>query len=154
MIISIPCTVYSQWMCMSIKRFGPAYLDKLLRRRKCQRKLLKHALIAAEKIIEQGGSVAFEWPKTSLGWLIPELLDFAIRHGMYEAICAGCYFGLVDDEGQPMKKEWRFITNNPRLARSLSACGCQHGPDFKSTHKYKGSTLQRLHFIRSRCVKQ
>ena len=128
---------------MSIKRHGPEYLERLLSRRKGQRKLLKHAFLTAARIIEQGGTVAFEWPKPSLGWLMPELLDFTIRNRMCEAICAGCYFGVTGEDGQPMKKEGRVITHNPRLARSLNACGCKHGPDFKHSQvqgKYTAKT--------------
>ncbi len=74
---------------------------------------------------------------------MPELLDFAVQNGMYEATCAGCYFGMTDEDGQPMKKEWRLITNSPRLARSLNACGCKHGPDVKHSQvqgKYTAKT--------------
>ena len=62
MIVSIPCTVYSQWQCMSISRHGPKYLAKLLKRKSEQLVLLKHALIAADMIIANGGRIAFEWP--------------------------------------------------------------------------------------------
>ena len=106
LMISIPCAVYSTWQYMSIIRHGPSYLKKLLLRRQRHKTLLLHALKVAEHVINRGGVVvAFEWPKTSLGWLIPELLEFIQRHGLYEAVCAGCFFGMTDDEGRPMLKQ-------------------------------------------------
>ena len=72
----------------------------------------------AEVIIAGGGDVTFEWPKSSLGWHQDALLKFITKYDLYSVIVHGCALGMVNAAGEPVLKEWRFVTTSARLASS------------------------------------
>ena len=125
---SIPCTAWSTWQHMALALYGKKYWYKLLRKRRHSRKILANYLRLAEVIISNGGRVAFEWPRRASGWHLPELQEFIRKHGLYVCDFDGCSFGM-NIEGSPVRKMWRVITNDSRLACSLNKhrCTCRPG---------------------------
>ena len=73
---SLPCTVWSAWQYMAIKRNGDKYLEKLQRRRAQSTQLLRSFIKCAELCMSLGGEVSFEWPRDCSGWQRPELIKF------------------------------------------------------------------------------
>ena len=133
---SLPCTTVSSWQQVCIKRYGISYEEDLERRRKCLRKMLQSFLTLAEKILKNGGAVSFEWPRHCLGWMFKELLQFILRWRLCIVDVDGCACGLVDKRGRPFLKQWRFLTSEPAVAKSLSQLRCQH------PHNFKHATIQ------------
>ena len=87
--------------------------------------------------------MAFEWPKGCEGWIQEEILDSVIQNRLYECTFDGCYFGMKDDEGNPILKSWRVVTNDLRLAHSLNQRKCKHAPGFRHSQvqgKYADKT--------------
>lgn len=130
---SIPCTVWSMWQNMAVHKFGASYLSRLNKRRSASRKMLANFFIVAEAILRGGGTIAFEWPKSSKGWELPELQHFAQTHQLTFVECDGCSFGMTDENGHPFLKQWRIMTNNPRLVGNLGKHQCRHPREFRHT---------------------
>ena len=100
--------------------------------------MLKHFIQIAEVVLDQGGHIAFEWPKGAKGWMLPKLVAFMKRHKMYLAECHGRFFGMKSSKGNPMFKPWHIATSSYHLASNLDKCRCQHHSSFKHDHA-KGS---------------
>ena len=148
---SIPCTPWCPWQRMSISKHGAAYERKLGRRRDASIALFKKYRRVAERVLELGGRVHFEWPKENDGWVQPEILDFIVHNNLHESICSGCYFGMTDKEGKPILKDWRVITSDSRLAVSLNQCRCQHPHDFTHGIISGNLTAQTSFYPQSMC---
>ena len=58
--------------------------------RRKSRKILKNFIRCAEKVLENGGHVASEWPRGCAGWNLPELVQFIVKHNLYVAEPDGC----------------------------------------------------------------
>ena len=96
---------------MCVHLYGESYKKKLRKNQRKSLRMLETFLAAAEKVLAQGGHVAFEWPKKCAGWSIPKLNKFIKKYHLFEATLAGCVFGLVDSEGKPHRKLWRVVTS-------------------------------------------
>ena len=142
---SIPCGPWSPWQQMALHRYGKKYQRILNMKRQRSRKLLAHFFVVAERIMLNGGHVCFEWPKGSRGWILPELVCFFKKHGFFEAICDGCAFGLVDQDGKPHLKSWRIMTTSWKLAKDLGHYRCCHPKGFKHS-ELEGSKTGRSAF--------
>ena len=131
--VSIPCGPWGNWQAMNERRWGRKFKDRVKKQRDRSRRVLQNfiAVALAEIVLSQGGHVAFEWPKSALGWALPELTSFVKRHNLYEARTDGCAYGLCDRDGVPHLKPWRVVTFTWRLAQNLDAKRCQHGPGFQ-----------------------
>ena len=127
---SLPCTVWCTWQQMCIHRYGPEYKAALDVRRLASIEMLKSFIECCEIALSQGGEVSFEWPKNCLGWLLPELIDFITRNGLYSVLVDGCATGMTDKDGVPMLKQWRFVTSSHRQAAALEKLRCPHDKEF------------------------
>ena len=142
---SIPCGPWSVWQRLNKKQYGKKFEKKLAKQRKHSRKILANFIRCAEAIIKGGGHVAFEWPKDSEGWNLPELLQFCKRHDLYVAEPQGCAFGLVNNEGHPHLKTWRVVTSCWKLALNLDNKRCEHDSSFKHS-PLEGSATKKSAF--------
>ena len=128
---SLPCTVWSTWQFMSIAKHGMAYNLKLEKRRAKSKKMLKAFIECAELALSLGGEVSFEWPRHCTGWLLEELIRFIHRNNLYAADVDGCACGMENADGEPLLKQWKFISSSPRVAASLATLRCSHPTGFK-----------------------
>ena len=142
---SLPCDPWSRWQSVNIAKYGKPFAKKLKKKRDMSRVLLKHFIEVSEIVLEQGGHIAFEWPKSAEGWVLPELVAFLKRHNLYVAECHGCFFGLKSSKGKPMFKPWHVATSSFHLASSLNKCRCQHEHGFKHDHA-KGKETPKTAF--------
>ena len=153
---SIPCGPWSQWQNVNLHQYGKPFAKKLKKMRKHSRKILANYIRCADKVLSQGGHVAFEWPKTCAGWDLPELIRFVKRHDLFVAEPQGCAFGLCDQEGKCHLKTWRVVTSSWRLAKNLDSAKCQHPRDYKHS-PLAGSKTPRSAFYpmpMARCISQ
>ena len=108
---SLPFTVWSTWQYVNVSRLDESFAADLKRRRKHSRKLLKSFIRVAERALALGGEVSFEWPRNCSGWLLPELVQFISKHGLFTALVDGCAAGLRDKKGRALLKKLRFVTS-------------------------------------------
>ena len=139
---SLPCTTLSSWQNICIAKGGIEYEQELEERRKQLRRMLKKFLFLAAKVIMNGGIVTFEWPRHCLGWMFKELLLFILKWRMFVIDVDGCACGLVDANGAPHLKQWRFLSSDPRVAQSLAGLACAHPKGFRHS-PIEGSATER-----------
>ena len=142
---SLPCTAWSTWQESAIHKYGSDYLSKLEARREISRAMLRSFIRLAEIILMNGGHISFEWPKNCTGLLIKELLIFITKWNLFSVIVHGCPFGMQNDKGEPLLKQWRFITSSSRMASALEPFTCQHLAGFQHG-KIEGSTTGKTAF--------
>ena len=110
--------------------------------------MLRNFIRLSEVIIAGGSHVSFEWPKSSLGWHQDELLKFITRFNLYSVVVHGCALGMTNNAGEPVLKEWRFVTTSPRLAAALEPLKCKHEKGLVSNMaSYQGGQPLSLPFI-------
>ena len=117
---SLPCTVWSTWQHINCRKKGAAYMRTLERRRMHSLKLFSHFVQAATAVRQGGGTISFEWPRYCLGWAQQSVLDFISKFNMSSVLIDGCAFGM-NHKGEPIKKQWRIITDHKRLVRNCSS---------------------------------
>ena len=128
---SLPCTVWCNWQKMAVHRLGPSYAKRLAIRRKKSLELVSRFRFLAEKVIEYGGRVSFEWPRYCAGWLQKELISMICDLGMVEVSFDGCSVGVKDKDDNPILKPWRIVTTCKDTAVAFSDKRCKHPPGFK-----------------------
>lgn len=131
------------WQKMCLCRYGSSYATKLRAKRATRKKLLANFIKVAERAIQNGGHIAFEWPKFCDGWMLTELIK---KHDVYETLCDGCAFGLTDKDGVPRKKTWRIVTSSRKLAKDFGMYRCQRSKDFKRSPLEGASTGRSAFF--------
>ena len=85
--------------------------------------LLEVFIELARHIIENGGTVSFEWPAHCIGWKIPGLEHVLIKNSCEQAVCHACAFGLMH-RGRPIKKPWRIMSTHKPLINQLEKYRC------------------------------
>jgi len=148
---SIPCTAWSSWQHMCAHIHGPEYRKQLQRARLLSRKILKHFIKVAEVILQNGGRIAFEWPRHATGWHLDELRNFITKWDLKSATFDGCYFGMTNSKGEIIRKQWRVVTSCSRLSSQLDRCKCQHGPEFKHGTIQGSETAKTATYPRDLC---
>ena len=68
-------------------------------------------------------TISFEWPRYCLGWTKQPVLDFLASFNMSSVLIDGCAFGM-DHKGDPIKKQWRIVTDHKRLLDDLAPWTC------------------------------
>ena len=104
------------------------------------RKMLFAFIQTAELVLSLGGEVSFEWPASSRGWLLPELIEFLVKNNLYTVLVDGCSLGMVDQNGDPVLKRWRFATSSKRVHDALSTFRCPHGKNYRHAEIQGGNT--------------
>ena len=125
---ALPCFPWSTWQYVNMAKHGEAYRNKLGGEREISRRMVDEYIRKAEKIIDRGGRVAFEWPRFCTGWRSTRMWEYAIARDMWIVDFDGCMVGMRNRHGQPIKKMWRVITNDEVLAMTLSQFVCYHPP--------------------------
>ena len=70
---SLPCTPWSSWQRLNLKKGGPSVQAKVARERAQSLEFIKTFVRVAWPVLDAGGSVTFEWPRWCDGWKQPEL---------------------------------------------------------------------------------
>jgi hypothetical protein len=143
--------VWTQYQHLCIHLYGPDYAKRLELRRKRALRMLRLALSAASATINQGGEIAFEWPRRAAGWQLPVLQKFIIDHDLFVVDCDGCRLGLRDVDGIPFLKQWRIVTNSQKLASTLNSHQCNHPKGYKHAEICGSKTVQTGFYPRPMC---
>ena len=148
---SLPCTPWSMWQFMAVKRHGTPYLHKLHKRREESLALVANFIDLAREVRKHGGHVSFEWPKNATGWMRSELISMIAEFDMYEATFDGCRFNLTDPNGEPIKKPWRVVSTCPVLSEELNKYKCSHGSSFKHSLAEGSKTKNTAFYPEAMC---
>ena len=148
---SIPCDPWCSWQYVNCAKHGEPYRRKLALSQKKSRKILRNFIRCAEQILAQGGHVAFEWPRGSRGWALPELVKFIRKHNLFVAEPDGCALDMKDDRGVPHLKHWRVVTSSYRLARNLDAHKCEHPKGFQHSRLEGAKTPKSAFYSEKMC---
>jgi len=116
---------------MAIHKYGAEYVRSLEARREESRTMLKNFIETAALVINLGGEVSFEWPKSCLGWLLPELIQFITEYKLFVVDVDGCALGMVNKNAEPILKRWRCVTTSARMAEALATYRCAHPAGFR-----------------------
>ena len=125
---SIPCTSGSPWQYINRKKGGAAFMRKLAHQVKESKRLFKSFSKRAERVLNHGGTVTFEWPRPCSGWKRPDVVAFFEKHPQFMTVgFEGCTVGLTDRNGYPIKKPWKLKTTSPRIVEAFQdmRCRCQ-----------------------------
>ena len=87
-----------------LTRLGQKFKRKLHKERPESRKLLRVFINLAEKVLNNGGQISFEWARLCAGWLLPELQRFMQTWNLYTVSFDGCAVGMTSSNGRPNKK--------------------------------------------------
>ena len=74
--------------------------------------MVRYFRLLAKEVRANGGDVHYEWPAYNEGWQQPEVVKLTTELCTHTAICHGCMLGVVDKDGDPIKKPWRVETTN------------------------------------------
>ena len=125
---SIPCTSGSPWQYINRKKGGAAFMRKLARQVKESKRLFGSFAKRAERVLNHGGTVTFEWPRPCSGWKRPDVVAFFEKYPQFMTVgFEGCTVGLTDRNGYPIKKPWKLKTTSPRIVEAFQdmRCRCQ-----------------------------
>ena len=125
---SIPCTSGSPWQYINRKKGGAAFMRKLARQVKESKRLFSSFAKRAERVLNHGGTVTFEWPRPCSGWKRPDVVAFFEKHPQFMTVgFEGCTVGLIDRNGYPIKKPWKLKTTSSRIVEAFQdmRCRCQ-----------------------------
>ena len=128
---SLMCTPWTTWQAMNIHKHGFSFWQKLMSQRKESRRMLQAFIETAELALALGGEISFEWPASCRGWLLPELIAFVIKHNLHSTHVDGCSLGMVDQNGDPVLKRWRFVTSSKRVHDGIAVFKCTHKKGFR-----------------------
>ena len=101
---SIPCTSGSTWQYINRKKGGAAFMRKLGRQVKESKRLFSSFTKSAERVLNHGGTVTFEWPRPCSGWKRPDVVAFFEKHPQFMTVgFEGCTVGLPTEMVIPSK---------------------------------------------------
>ena len=125
---SIPCTSGSPWQYINRKKGGAAFIRKLAGQVKESKRLFSSFAKRAERVLNHGSTVTFEWPRPCSGWKRPDVVAFFEKHPQFMTVgFEGCTVGLTDRNGYPIKKPWKLKTTSSRIVEAFQdmRCRCQ-----------------------------
>ena len=125
---SIPCTSGSPWQYINRKKGVAAFMRKLARQVKESKRLFSSFAKRAERVLNYGGTVTFEWPRPCSGWKRPDVVAFFEKHSQFMTVgFEGCTVGPTDRNGYPIKKPWKLKTTSSRIVEAFQdmRCRCQ-----------------------------
>lgn len=162
---SIPCTSGSPWQYINRKRGGAAFIRKLAHQVKESKRLFQSFTKRAERVLNHGGTVTFEWPRPCTGWKRPDVVAFFDEHPQFVRVdFDGCAVGLTSRDGLPIKKPWRLMSTSQRIVDAFQdkRCKCQHphakceGAETTRSANYPPAMTQLIaqSLFPSKCVQQ
>ena len=96
-----------------------------------ERHTLKHLLKRARKVYheagDRGGWVTFALPRYNRYWNTDSVQAFVRGFGLKPAGLDRGVFGMVGQEGNPVRRPWRFAINCHPAHRRLNGCKCPGG---------------------------
>ena len=115
--ISLPCTAWSTWQRVNWKCGGEATRQKICAEQEDSYTLLRELARALQQVYgfkQRVGGVVYsakEWPRYCAGWKVDDVKEMIGTYWPWSAQPDGCAFGLSDDGGRPLRKQWTIYTD-------------------------------------------
>ena len=95
---------------------NPGAEEKIEQQKDIMKKLLRNFILVADRIVERGGDISFEWPAHCALWKDPHVQEMLDRFSMNKITMHGCAAGLASlRTGLPIKKPWCIATTAPGI---------------------------------------
>jgi hypothetical protein len=150
---SLPCTAGSSWFHLNKKY--PSAVAKNTAQLEDFKKLIVNFRVVADRVMELGGDVHFEWPTGCSLWQDDAIVDMVQAYSLHKVNFHGCSLGLRSQHGagRPIKKPWTIATTSANMfeAFRLKRCSGQHqhspcaGSDTKLTENYTDDMTDLIH---------
>ena len=152
---SLPCTAGSPWQRMNARH--PGADQRMADHMETFEKLFNNFTKVAEKVMEKGGDVSYEWPTACSLWKLPSVKKLIDDYSMNVVNMHGCAAGLRSrSTGEPIKKPWSVATTSPAMVEGLCKFQCpgkgEHpshescaGQETKRTEAYTPAMVDAIH---------
>lgn len=122
-VLSPPCTMFSQMMRINFKKMDP---QDLKRRWRDAMLFIHFTVQVIHYILSVGGFFVFEHPTGASSWRLPSIMKLMGRPGVKVAKFHQCRFGLLSPESKlPIRKSTRFLTNSQKVVDIFDGAFCQ-----------------------------
>ncbi len=121
---SLPCTPWSSWQRLNLKKGGPSVQAKVARERAQSLEFIKTFVRVARPVLDAGGSVTFEWPRWCDGWKQPEVQLMIKVLKLTPVNIDGCAVGVSAEDGSPIMKPWRILVSSEHVGKALEGHLC------------------------------
>eukprot|EP00439_Symbiodinium_sp_Y106_P001694 s8914_g1.t1 len=144
---SLPATKWCNWEAANYN--NTELKGKLETGRRKERRLLWEMNQFVKEALQQDPElqIYFEWPHPSIGWRqapMEDLADYLDRHGIPWLSCRvdGCNYGMKDEAGDFVKKQWSIKTTDERFHKAFRAkvCPGNHKHHHFNTEENIGAT--------------
>ena len=131
---SLPCTKWCPWT--SVNYNTPELREKLERYRRKERKLMRLSCDFIKETLSEDPEVKiyWEWTWPNAGWKQVPMVQLATwmeqaDQAWIDCRVDGCVYGMRDDNGAFLRKQWLIKTNDEMFRRVFGAKVCQgnHG---------------------------
>jgi hypothetical protein len=123
---SLPCTGGCTWNYINGKT--PEGKAKIEAHISLMTSLLKGFIKAAKLVLNQGGIVCFEWPRTCMYWKRKDVISMINSLGLNKTTFCGCAVGLRSfipgNEHMFLKKPWTIYSNSNHIDSIFSKFVC------------------------------
>ena len=97
--------------------------------------------------------IAIEWPAHCIYWKFDRVEKFCGKHQLIRVSFDGCMVGIVDKEGEPIKKPWAIQTDCDSIVTAFDGLSCDgshthvqgRGHDLKETETYSFQMTDMIH---------
>ena len=121
---SLPCTPWSSWQRLNLKKGGPSVQAKVARERAQSLEFIKTFVRVARPVLDAGGSVTFEWPRWCDGWKQPEVQLMIKVLKLTPVNIDGCAVGVSAEDSSPIMKPWRILVSSEHVGKALEGHLC------------------------------
>ena len=125
---SIPCTPWTAWQRINLKKAKPETRERILADRQTSLEYVRTFGRLGRAVIARGGSASFEWPRHCEGWEEATVQAMLEELKLEPVDVDGCAVGVQSKTGEPILKPWRIAVSSPLMRQALDGLRYQGGP--------------------------
>ena len=149
--ISIPCTGGTTWSYVNLQHESAKL--KVEYHRHVFEKIWSSMVDFMNLIRHLKPLIAIEWPAHCVYWKFDRVEKFCKKHQLVKYCFDGCMVGIVDKDGNPIKKPWAIHTDCHELGKAFDGLVCDgshnhvqgRGTDLKETEGYSFHMTDMIH---------
>ena len=124
---SIPCTPWTTWQRINLKKPKPETKERIMKDRQTILDYVRNFGRLERAVIARGGSVSFEWLRHCEGWK-EETVQAMLEDLKLDPVGVdGCAVGVQSKTGEPILKPQRIAVSSPLMRQALGGLRCQGG---------------------------
>ena len=149
--ISIPCTGGTTWSYVNLQHESAKL--KVEYHRHVFEKIWSSMVDFINLIRHLSPKIAIEWPAHCIYWKFDRVEKFCGKHQLIRVTFDGCMVGIVNKEGEPIKKPWAIQTDCDSIVTAFDGLSCDgshnhvqgRGHDLKETESYSYQMTDMIH---------